>query len=250
MDKVEIPQIMYDWVKNKEKKVITRISPSLLGGCPRVHYFKIKGIEPTTPPNVGALLNFQVGFIWEELMEKALKESGVEYKYQMPLEDEELNVAGTLDFLVKTENGLVVMDSKTESVRSADYRRRAGQSYLDDHKRYIIQVGTYILLLRRKGYDIKQGRLINIVKDNGFIEEHTFDYTKALEDEILARIELLNHHLKTNTLPPCTCEGWEVGYCDYGNPNTMAENKTKKLVATECCPDLDKLELWRNTTNG
>ena len=234
---------MYQWVTERERKTISCISPSMLGGCPRVHYYAIKGIEQTTPPNPGAMMNFQLGFMWEEVMDKALKLSGIEYQYQKEVEDKELNVKGTLDFLIKTDIGWEVMDCKTESLLASKYR--AGGDYLTDHHRYVIQVGTYILLCRRKGLDVKQGRLINIIKDNGMIQEYIVDYTPELEQEILERIAYLNHCLKNNELPRCECAGWEIGYCNYGNPNTQQLNKTKKLVNTECCGTPEQIEEWR-----
>jgi hypothetical protein len=239
----ELKKIMYDYAVNKDKKVIDHISPSMLGGCPRCHYYAIKHIEQTTPPNPGALLNFQVGFLWEDVMRQALEADGIEFKFQKEMFDEELNVKGTLDFLVKTDFGWEVVDTKTESLLASKYRR--GGDYLADHHRYVIQVGTYALMLRRQGIEVNRMRIVNIIKDNGLIEEYLIEYTPELEQEILARIDYLNTCLKSNTLPKCECEGWLVGYCNYGNPNTQQPNKSKKIVNTECCGTPEQIKEWR-----
>jgi predicted RecB family nuclease len=239
---LELPKVMYDWVQNKEKKVIDHISPSMLGGCPRVHYYAIKHIAQTTPANPGALLNFQLGFMWEEVLRQALELNGVECEYQKEMYDEKLNVKGTLDFLIKTDFGYEVVDCKTESLLASKYRK--GGDYLSDHHRYVIQLGTYALMLRRQGVEVKRMRILNIIKDNGMVQEYMVEYTPELQAEILERIKYLNECLDSNTLPRCTCEGWEVGYCNYGNPTTRQLNKTKKMVNTTCCGTIEQIKEW------
>lgn len=233
---IEIPKLMYQWVKDKPQKVIDHISPSALGGCMRSHYYQIKHVPYTTPPNPGAQLNFQVGFLWETIVEEALKHSGVEYKAQLELEDKELNVKGTLDFIIKVgDDEWEVLDIKTESVYSERYRKSQKLDYLQASERYVIQVGTYMLLLRRKGYNVNRARLVSIVKDNGMVKEYFVPYTQELEDKVLARINKLNQHLKDGTIPECECEGWMVGYCNYGDVDSLTENKKGKTVNSTCC---------------
>ena len=243
---IEIPKLMYQWVKDKPQKVIDHISPSALGGCMRSHYYQIKHVPYTTPPNPGAQLNFQVGFLWETIVEEALKHSGVEYKAQLELEDKELNVKGTLDFMIKVgDDEWEVLDSKTESVFSERYRKAQKLDYLQASERYVIQVGTYMLLLRRKGYNVNRARLVSITKDNGMVKEYFVPYTQELEDKVLARINKLNQHLKDGTIPECECEGWEVGYCNMGRPLTQQGNSKGKMINTECCGTLEEIEKWR-----
>lgn len=240
---IKSPQIMYDYMRNKPKKVIDHISPSALGGCMRAHFYEIKHIPQTTPPNPGALLNFQVGFLWEQVMENALIDAKIEHKYQWELEDKELNLKGTLDFAIhdKTTDEWEVWDTKTESILAKAYLKRSKETYLEAHERYVIQVGTYILMLRRMGYNVSRGRLVVITKDNGFIEEHYVTYTPELEEKILNRINKLNQHLKDNTLPECECwnEGaiWIGQYCSYGQVETQKPNAKGKIVNTSCCSE-------------
>jgi len=248
---MEIPNIMYQWVKDKPQKVIDHISPSALGGCMRAHFYQIKHVPYTTPPNPGALLNFQVGFLWEEIVKKSLEHAGLKFKEQWELEDKELNVKGTLDFAILHDSGEVeVLDSKTESVFSERYRKSQKKDYLETNDRYVIQVGTYMLLLKRKGYNVERAGLISIVKDNGMVREYYVPFTPSLEQRIMERIHTLNEHLKNNTVPECECHDWEVGYSNYGNPNTMKANAKGKMICTESCPDsIEKLEEWREQWN-
>jgi hypothetical protein len=77
------------------------------------------------------------------------------------------------------------------------------------------------------------------------MQEHFVVLTPALEEKILGRIRTLNEHLKNNTLPLCECEGWQIGYCGYGNPKTQVKNSTGKIVNQHCCGTPAEIEQWR-----
>lgn len=244
---VKLNTLVYNWAKNRPNKVINHISPSQLGGCMRAHYFAIKHVQQTTPPNPGAILNFEVGNLWEKPIEEAIKQSGMDYKAQWFIEDDQLNVAGTLDFaLHDTEaDTWEVIDSKTESVFAAKYRKFQHKDFLEASEQYVIQVGTYILLLRRKGFTVPRGRFLVITKDNGMMNEYFVTFDQALEDKIYDRIAKLNYALDNNRVPECECEGWKINYCNYGQPSTQVKNSTKKVVSSHCCADtIEEQEAW------
>ena len=111
-----IKEVLENWVVNLPPKEYKHLSPSSLGGCPRVHYFKLRDVPMTTPPKASALLNFQVGFLWETIFEEALKYSGLKFESQKELLSEKYNIGGTLDFLDDTPEGTEIWDSKKWSV--------------------------------------------------------------------------------------------------------------------------------------
>jgi CRISPR/Cas system-associated exonuclease Cas4 (RecB family) len=218
-----------------------------------VHYLKMKGVEPTTPPNAAALLNFQVGFLWEDIWDKALKWKGVEYKAQEKFIEPKYNVGGTCDFLVKTgEDTWEIWDSKTQGSKWFWYvQGQINKGEYDEFKeefQYIVQQGVYIWLARKAGYNVTCAKLAYISKDDGFVGKvTTVVLDEKLEKIILDRINYMNDCLENEILPKCECEGWKIGYCNYGDPLTRTYNRTKKLVNTECCPPTpEKLEIWRN----
>jgi hypothetical protein len=232
------PDVMYEWAKNRPKKHIDRISPSSLGRCMRTHYWAIKGQEGLTPPNPGAVLNFQVGFLWETIVSDALKESKVTFLEQLRLESTDMNMAGTLDFctLDPETNEWEVSDSKTEAMNAASYRKREGRSFFKAHLEYAIQLCCYYLLLEEKGMNVKpQGKFIIIIKDNGLIQEEVCFFNDELIEKTKQRIKTLNEYLDSDTLPPCECEGWVVGYCNFGDPNSLIKSKTGKMINSKCC---------------
>jgi hypothetical protein len=115
-----------------------------------------------------------------------------------------------------------------------------------EHYSYFIQQGAYLLMAKRKGWNIPSSTLEFISKNDGIIgAEVEIKATAKLEKEVMKRVNDLNHYLEHDILPPCTCDGWLVGYCDYGNPNTMEPNSKKRISATECCGTEEEIEMWR-----
>lgn len=246
------PKRVYNqYLLSKPKKVIDRISPSQLGKCHRSHFLKIKHIDPIIEPTVAQLANFEMGFIWEQMIKRALDEQGVPYTFQDEWYDPELNMSGSSDFIIgDMDKDAHMWDLKTmrsEWFRYRKAKRKSGlyDPWLEDYT-YMVQQGAYLLMAKRQGKKVNQSTLGFISKDDSYIgDELVVRLTPKLEKEVMSRVNTLNKYLKADKLPPCTCEGWQVGYCDYGNPNTKEPNKKKKLVSTECCPDEETLEEWR-----
>lgn len=231
------PDILYRYAESRPDKVITRISPSMVGRCHRTHFYAIKGVPQTTPPGPGALLNFKVGFLWEEVVSEALRHAKMPFIEQLYIEDEELNMAGTADFLVQVNGRWEVWDSKTEGWKASTYRARVGKSFFNTHPEYVHQLNAYCILLRRKEFDVVQGRFGVIVKDNGSISESITPFKDASLAKTQERIDEMRGYLERDELPECECEGWQVNYCSYGDPHSIEKNKTGKSVPTRCCSE-------------
>lgn len=230
--------LIYDYAKSWPNKDYQYISPSSLGGCMRSHWLRLKGVESTTPPNPGALLNFELGRLWETPIEKALQHAGLPFVAQLRLTNEEWGVGGTLDVALfdVAENAWELVSIKTEGAMKAKYRAREGKNFFQSNPEYAVQEACYKWLMEQQGYIVKDtARYIVITKDNGFIDEPVLSFSPQLEKLTFERIKKLRKHLDENTLPDCECEGWKVGYCGFGNPASQEKNKTGKLVNTECC---------------
>ena len=176
---IYIKDVLTKYVNSRPDKEYNYISPSSLGGCNRAHYFKIKGVKQTTPPSESALLNFQMGFVWEEVIERALTELNIPYKFQEHFEDKELNTGGTIDFMLpanldtfvnatgqqlwETEE-VVIHDSKTMASKWFWYLEKSNKDFGAENEHYLYQLGLYIILARRKGYNVNKGLLTLLVK--------------------------------------------------------------------------------------
>lgn len=241
-----IPHLMYEYALNKPPKVIHHISPSQIGRCMRAHYYAIKHVAPTTRTNVGALLNFEVGFLWEDVMERALKDQGIPFISQYKMYDETLDLEGTLDFAPydQVNNWWEIWDSKTEATGSGVYRRKRKVSFFEDHPEYVHQLNSYCILMRNKGFKIGPGRFGIISKDNGSITEEVREFEEESLRATLLRITTLKGYLDRNEVPACECEGWKIGYCNYGRPSTRIRNSSRKWTNSECCGNPAQMKRW------
>jgi hypothetical protein len=251
--------VLKGYMESRPNKTYTHISPSSLGGCMRAHFLKLNGVPATTPPNYGALVNFEVGRLWEELIAKAYEQQGMLHKWfrdgiDAPWVDEELNLAGTPDIIAKDEAGeLFIVDSKTVRSEWFQYTKRdidkpgGFQRWVADNKSYVYQQVCYLLLARKNGYpDMKRAVLSFASKDDGYVgRELKITLTTDLVKMVTDRIGELNNYLQRNELPPCECEGWKTNYCDMGDPHTRKLNAKKKEVNTTCCSS----SIWESFNN-
>lgn len=244
-DKVDVAwSTLKDFVVNEPDKKYEAISPSSLGGCMRVHYWKLNGVKPTTPPNPSALVNFKVGHFWEQVMADAFESKGMLVKHFKDgvdkFYDPETMLGGTPDLLIKYKNGLAILDSKT--VNSAYFRYakkyKKFDDWVEDNRNYVYQQVAYVYLARLAGYKVDRAILSFASKDDGYIGmEFEITVTDELIDKVKYRAKTLKKYLDDKQLPPCTCTGWQIGYCSYGDPTTQQPNAKKKIVNTTCCAE-------------
>lgn len=235
----------------------------MLGGCPRVMYYKLNGVQETTPPDTNAQLNFEVGNLWEAKVAEALDENGMllywwnegqsdrmrvdETKWKAKIRqdkwvDKNLFCAGTPDIVYMQDNKVVLLDVKTMKADAAKYiAKQSDEEYFESHEGYYYQLGLYLIMMKRRfkagleEHDPAYAKLCIISKDNGaIIKEPCLFYTPKLEQDILARIKYM-HKALGQDIPECTCEGWQVNYCNYGVVDSIRPNKSKKEVPHECC---------------
>lgn len=240
---LSVSSLMYTWAKDLPPKVITKISPSQVGGCMRKHWYSIKGAPVTTPTNPGYILNMQTGFMWEDIIEKSLEHSHLPFIKQWKMVSTKFNMEGTLDFgLIDPKTGeLEILDSKTESSKAKMYRKGG---YLASHEDYVHQLNCYAIMAREYGFAVERGRFVVIERDDSFAEDFPFLFDDLRIAQTIERIEALQKHLDNNTLPPCDGKFCKIGLCDFGNPETRKENSKGKLVNTSCCPVPVKLKEW------
>lgn len=262
-----IKELINSYYEKKPKKDMTHkmVSPSMLGGCPRVAWFKANGVEETTPPDTNAQMNFEVGNLWEAKISEYLDEEGKlvywwnegqtarmkvnpeGWKAELRTDawiDEELNVRGTPDQFIKEGDNYCLLDTKTMKDDAAKYIAHLSNEeyFATKGYNYKLQLGLYLVLNKRRyqagleKYLANYGKLVIISKDNGhIIKEPVLFLTEELEREVLEKVSFMNSCIHSTTPPVCTCEGWMVEYCNYGHVDSMAPNKKKKVVPTRCC---------------
>ena len=270
----EFKKVIEEYYDKKPKKEYKGITPSasMLGACPFSSYARLMGVEETTPPDVHALQNFEVGNVTEAVMAKAMDEANVLHSWWTDSQnygatysqddwdgilrddmwfDKELNVTGTPDMLCRINDQNVLVDVKTASTFSTSFtmKKMKKGNFWEESLGYKYQLGCYILLCKRRyeagleDFMPDYGKLVIINKNDGaIIAEPTLFLDEALELEIINRIEYLNKIFKAGKLDeiPCDCaSGWKkyfgVAYCNYGVPESIMPNKKKKMCPTRCC---------------
>lgn len=222
----------------------------------RSHYWKIKGIKPTTPPNPGALVNFEMGHIWEAMMARAYDERGLLVKWfqdgvDQAWKDPDTGLVGTPDFLVYNSTDfdnreIIINDSKTVNSKYFKYAAtKPFEQWVADNMDYVYQQVAYIILANKNGYpQVDKAVLSFASKDDSFIAlEFEITATQELIRKVSERAREVKAYVDANKLPPCTCEGWKVGYCNFGDPFTRTINTSKKEVNSTCCDETQVLSL-------
>lgn len=273
----EIKQVIEKYYSVRPNKKYHNMYPSasMLGACPRASFMKLIGIPETTPPDVHAMQNFEVGNVTEAVVARALDNSGKLIDWWTDSQnygatyhqenwkgnlrddmwiDETLKFSGTPDLTFQSDkNESILVDVKTASTKSIPFtlkKIKAG-TFWEDSLGYKYQLGGYLLVQKLRyaakleKYLCKYGKILIIDKNVGaIIAEPTLLLDASLEIEIRNRIEYLhnifNDALKNGSIPPCDCNsGWKkyfgVAYCSYGDKSSILPNSKKKLVPTKCC---------------
>ena len=106
--------------RDNERKITPRdyIYASELGGAYIDRFYKMKGVEPSNPPNYRLLRKFEAGNIWEWIVELILRRAGILLDSQEHLDftyPDLLKVSGRLDHLA---GGNPDWDKATEDLNS------------------------------------------------------------------------------------------------------------------------------------
>lgn len=118
------------------------LHPSNLGKCQRAAIYEFLGEEPTVEHGIETLRAFTMGNLIEELVTKAHDAEGVLIASQVPLgaEVDGVPVRGTLDELLKWEDGYAISDVKSVHANAFRY----GKFPYAHHE---LQLGAYEWML-------------------------------------------------------------------------------------------------------
>lgn len=251
--------------KNQKDKEYASWRASSIGSCPRSHFYKRLGVKQTTPPNFISQRKFEVGNIFHEwiqdvyfssLDKEKTKEITSQWKHllagmgaEQEIEDEELDLAGRYDMLVVEGGKRILYDIKTIHSQAFWRLEKSGGSVKDQWPHYWMQLGAYMLILKRQGNPVDVGRIILVSKDDLVTKEVSYFLTPELEKAVLDEVAMLNKHWEDKTLPECTChetkDKWAVGFCPFADPDsegyieiTPASGKVyKKKQYLKCCDE-------------
>jgi hypothetical protein len=146
---------------------------------PEVHKYEARDIKKFTQAKHWIVRNF----------ENHLLNIRSEYL----LYDEELGVAGTIDFLLikgeKKKKSVTLVDFKTnDKITTTGYKNAKAQFPLEElpdcsYSKYTLQLSLYAYMLERQGYKVDDLILLHLGEDS--IEEHKVPYRKDLIKKVL-----------------------------------------------------------------
>ena len=188
-------------------------SGSSAGYCMRKVIFDRLGVDPVND-DARKQKVFSVGHIFHEWIQGLTKDAGVSVAQELELIDDNYKIKGHIDDLIKTENGLVLYDYKTQHSRAFNYKR-PGMNYY--HK---MQLGTYMMMLNQTktpdGDEIEnpvdEARILKISKDDLRMSEEQLFWTPELEAEVKDYWTTINKYLQDKKMPQCTCADREGGF--------------------------------------
>lgn len=220
----------------EQKKEYKSWRCSSLGSCPRKHFYARLGIEPTSPPDERTQRVFEVGNIFHEWIQSLVMDTTISQPddaiVEQELYDQELDLGGRYDMRIKTRGKDILFDIKTQHSRAFWWMLQKAKGYTkkdgtkipptpisEQKKEHRQQLGGYMLMLKRMGAPVDEGRMLYVSKDDLCMEEITFHLTPELEKSVLDELAMLNKHWAEKTLPPCTCaemyDGKGIQYCNF-----------------------------------
>lgn len=180
-------------------------SASSAGYCMRKVIFDRLGVDYVTE-DARKQKVFTAGHIFHEWMQRITKDAGISLAQEIELKNDDLHIIGHIDDIISTDDGLILYDYKTQNSRAFSYKRPEMNYY---HR---MQLGTYLLMLKDSKYDIKEGRILKISKDDLRMSEEQLILTEQLEAEVLDYWTNINKYFENKKMPVCTCADHEGGF--------------------------------------
>lgn len=247
---------------NKEFKSRDYLYASELGGPMFDIWHKMKGIEPTTPPNARSFRKFNAGHMWEYMVKLTLYAAGVLEKEQIRVfkepTDKTVGVSGRLDFImapgVKNDDMEGVPDFikeivssfkvnnfdrtilEVKSISSMMFPKREIQA-ADNH---LMQTFLYCEHLELPGL------VCYISKDDCLMAEHQVTTTDPIKEKSDAFISEISGYYLGDSCPPKEegilfedrkfSKNWKVEYSNYldkygfGSPEEYRNSVDSKIA--------------------
>ncbi len=196
-------------------------------------WLKMKGVDPTNPPNARSRRKFEAGNIWEWLVSLILKRAGIlkeEQEYVKHQYEDLLQVTGYLDFLAGGEPDYLAMRDTLDELDLPEKFEKAGENIVRHLKKeYPDGLDTRVVELKStssymfdkiekngeasenhqlqlfhylKGKDMKRGMVVYICRDDCRMIEIPVWNTKKYEKKYKKAIKEITYYYKKDERPP------------------------------------------------
>lgn len=235
MKTIKVGTIINDYLLEKQRSRsggVKKFYPSSIGFCSRRIVYSMLGY-PSPEIEARVLAVFENGHSFHHRIETLLEKAGVLIAPELSILDEELNISGRTDAVIKNPNkdaykethnvilkdteGNVVYEGpnnevalvELKSINNKGFNRVRSQGPKEEHNQ---QLQLYMYLS-----GIKQGVLFYENKDTQDTEEFWIDYNEKIVKEIVEKIRTVNEHVANETFPERegTRSSYKCNYCDY-----------------------------------
>lgn len=219
--------------ENRPTEPRSRLWASELGKSPVDLYLRLKGEEPTNPPDARSLRKFEAGNIWEWIVKLVLMRAGVLRSTQDRIEHQYpgmLPVSGKLDFLAGGMPDYERAKAEIDALMLPDVFNRAFENIVEFlQKEYPDGLGDKVLEVKSvssfmfegmeksgraignhrkqlfhylKGKNMPRGDIIYICRDDCRMMQIPIVNPSPVEDEYKRDIEIISGYYQRDEMPP------------------------------------------------
>lgn len=170
--------------------------------CPMKIYWRyIIGLHPLQTPQIKrGLKTHQKIWYGRKIVKRGKTRKIIERKYYVY--DPKTNIAGTIDLLIK-----IIRNNETIEEIPVEVKTGAKKP----QKQHIIQIATYILILKNTGHKTNRG----ILYYTDTKKKHIIKLDEKLEKQIIQTRDKIIKILKTQEEPQKTKQKWKCQPCEY-----------------------------------
>jgi hypothetical protein len=193
-------------------------TPSKLGACMRGLYLERLGAKPDEELDARTLNVFKLGDYCERNVIELLKqETDLEVQTQVEVRDEELDIHGFADAIVKhiPTNQIELLEIKSKNSKAFWHMKTEGAM-----RQHEYQAWLYMHLLR-----LELGSVLYVSKDDQCkLQFPVYLNDEKLAKEVLDYLGTLNKCWKEKIMPPMAARGtWQAKYCRFHKQCTKVE---------------------------
>lgn len=238
--------VLEPWLRAQDTKYDPYLTASSFGWCPRSTFYKIKKVEQTTPRSVYDMLVLYMGTMIHKMLEDASRAHDPEAILEKKLYSKKLGFGGTPDNLRKVNGKWILTDHKSQKLGAFKRVKNMSDEKImrEQWPHHGKQLTAQKMLIREElGIEVDKCQIAYWEKENLLYRLCSFSPTKEDEASIQREADDFNRYLNSNTIPPCTCDGWKKDGCVYGDVGTrdiktfkdVSGKEYEKEVNTECC---------------
>lgn len=172
------------------------VNGEVQGSCLRQQFYQFTFLEPSNPPEAGALWKFAMGNVIHDLVAKWLKEAGhkmeTEVAFKQNIPGLRLPVSGRIDNIIEIKGKRIGIEVKSKFGRGMDEIKKNGARIED-----ILQVQPYM-----NCYGLDTFIMFYIARDSAYRLQFLAFPDKVLWEGIVERWKKLEEYLDKKEVPP------------------------------------------------